>query len=64
MDFTKYRRLKKAALSAASFEGFINKVAGSSFWLGIPLWNKENYRWFYDRIKGGAKYADLVKAAA
>lgn len=64
MDFTKYRRLRKATLQARTFEDFIRRVTESSFWFGVPLWNKENYRWFYERVKGGYKYADLVKAAA
>jgi len=61
MDFNKYRRLKKAVLQSKTVEGFIIRVGGSAHWFGIPLWSKENYRWFYEKVKGGARYADLIE---
>ena len=62
MDFIKYRRLKMAVLSAGTFEKFILRIGTSTRWYGVSLWNKEHYRWFYDRIKGGARYDDITKA--
>lgn len=66
MDFTKYRRLKKLVANSRDTEGYFHKIAASPFWYGVPLWSKQDYEWFYNKIKGGYNYATLfnpVKAA-
>lgn len=56
MDFTKYRHLKKLALAVGSFGGFLNEVARWPRRYGVGMWTRADYQWFYDKIKGGARY--------
>ena len=61
MTFQKYLRLKKLSNRVSGFFEFIEEVAKDTHWYGCPLWNKEHYLKFYNHVKEGLKYADLVK---
>lgn len=63
MDFSKYRRLKKAALHAETFTTFIGEVASAPHWYGVPLWTRADYEWLYNKIKGGSTYVTLFTNA-
>lgn len=56
MDFTKYRHLKKLVLAVGSFSEFLNEAAKWPRRYGVPLWTRADYQWFFDKIKGGARY--------
>jgi len=61
MTFQKYLRLKKLSNRVSGFHEFIEEVAKSSSWYGVSMYNKEHYLRFYNHVKEGLKYVDLVK---
>lgn len=63
MDFDKYRHLKKLIRHTESFSEFLNEAAKWPRRYGVPSWTAANYRWFYERITGGANYQTLFQGA-